>query len=301
MEFTPTEEYRKFIADYYGRDGAEWLESINDTIGLAEKRWGIEVTETVAAGFALVLKAKTPTGASVHLKLFPEESIFAHQKAALDLYQGNGSVGLLAADEETKTLMMKSLDGTPPPPEHEAQAVAEIMKKLHSAPIPPEQAKELTPLEAYLGVIYTASPEIPQEFAGVAEKARYLLKRLLETTNPEDVVALHADLHPSNIIGTPGNWVSIDPAGVSGDRNFDFARFMIGPETALVDSPDPKKMLDDRLSHAVNQGYDPERIKQWAFVCAAAMIIWTYGKPDSHFENRLRIAQITADYAGIGL
>ncbi len=89
----------------------------------------------------------------------------------------------------------------------------------------PTSPPELTPLEARFRDFAPAAAR----FGGIMHRSAIASQSLLAT--PRDVAILHGDLHHENVLdfGDRG-WLAIDPKGLIGERDFDYANIFCNPD-----------------------------------------------------------------------
>lgn len=146
------------------------------------------------------------------------------------------------------------------------QIICSVVAKLHTPndkPLP----INLEPLTARFKSLETAAAQHEGIFAQALATAHELLKA------PQEIVALHGDIHHTNILdfGERG-WLAIDAKGLLGERGFDYANLFCNPdkETALKNG---------RLQHqatvvAEEAGLDRTRLLKWILSYAGLSAAW---------------------------
>ena len=98
----------------------------------------------------------------------------------------------------------------------------------HAKPRPPN----LIPLQEWFAELEPAARQHGGVLARSAATARELL------AHPQDIVALHGDIHHGNVLdfGARG-WLAIDPKGLVGERGFDYANIFCNPDLVTATVP----------------------------------------------------------------
>ena len=140
---------------------------------------------------------------------------------------------------------------------------------LHERPAPSARdGVQLVPLRRWFRDLLTTDSDDPVllQAAGIAEHA-------LTTTMPEDVVALHGDIHHGNVLDFGDRWAAIDPKGLIGHRAFDVANILCNPtEAAALGN------LTARLNAIGRQAnIPPVVLSQWTIAWCGLSLVWSRG------------------------
>lgn len=129
-------------------------------------------------------------------------------------------------------------------------------------------------------------------FVRSAATARVLL------SEPQDVVALHGDVHHGNILDfAERGWLAIDPKGLVGERGFDYANLFCNPDHAIA-------AATGRLSRQVGvvaeaAQLDRGRMLRWIVAWAGLSAAWLIEDGENeHVAPTLQIAEIAAAELG---
>ena len=91
---------------------------------------------------------------------------------------------------------------------------------------------KLVPLEHWFEALIALAPT----HGGLLDRCETARRALLAA--PQEVVALHGDLHHDNVLDFgAGGWLAIDPKGLLGERGFDFANIFCNPDLAPATDP----------------------------------------------------------------
>jgi streptomycin 6-kinase len=146
---------------------------------------------------------------------------------------------------------------------------------------PPET---LVPLDVWFRSLEAAAVRDGGLFARALPVARELLAA------PREVVVLHGDFHHDNVLefGDRG-WLAIDPKGLLGERDFEYANLFRNPdaETALATG----RMRRQLAVVADKAAVDPHRLLKWIHVYAALGAAWSIESGHDPVAG-LRIAEL---------
>ncbi|MGF6889519.1 streptomycin 6-kinase [Nocardia sp. GAS34] len=266
------------IAVYRGEEaGRAWLDTLPARIDGYLRRWRL-TAQTIAEGGATscCVYCVNDDRAPVVLKI-PVDPAAGRAEACLLRWWADTDVApaVLHDDPDTGVFVMSRivpgsmLAGTPAA--DDAGAFSRLLTQLHRpapGPLPllPDLAEVMNTRvgwarERATDPRYTAPGDQPAAGAAL-DAACSVLEVLLRTTRARH--ALHADLHPRNILDGGQSWCVIDPFGAVGDINSDPAFWAVcqtGPHTIA-----PAAVLLDQLgAHPL---LDPDRLRAWAWVVA---------------------------------
>jgi streptomycin 6-kinase len=100
-------------------------------------------------------------------------------------------------------------------------------------------------------------------------------------------VLLHGDLHHDNLLSAGrAPRLAIDPKGVMGPPEIEFAALLRNPRSFLLAQPRPVAVIADRLDVlSERSGDDPRRLAAWGFALAVLAAAWSLedreGAPDA--------------------
>lgn len=243
-------EFLDNIIRIWGAEGKIWLQQLPKLIEHFALQWQLkEIKHFDNLSFNYVAHAysdlfKKP----VVLKIGAPDPYFLNELTALEFYNGNGAVKLLAHDSNKYAMLLDRITpGTtlrnsfPTQDEHAVEYACSVMQKLHSNP-PPSATKFQTIHDWY--ELFN-SLEIPQDLQSQVTQAKEFVKELAATPQPQHL--LHGDLHHDNILlDESGNGIAIDPKGVIGEQAYEVGAFMCNP-AELSAQPDVASILARRL------------------------------------------------------
>ncbi len=281
--------------------GAAWLDRLPNLVaGLADV-WELEIEEPFEpAHISLVVPASLPTGERAILKVNFPESESEHEADALAWWDGNGSIRLLARDDERRGLLLERCDpGTQlwnEPEDVADEFAAGVFERLWEASGPPESFRRLAD-EARrwadeLPVWWEVAGR-PFERVLLDEAVAFLSAAAAE---PGELVVVHQDLHGGNVLLAERGWLAIDPKPLLGEREFDTASLLRDRRDELVRDADPAARVR-RRTHLLSErlGLDQERMRGWGLVHALA---WGYEHGRFLEEHVLVARAIAAQRSG---
>lgn len=189
---------------------------------------------------------------------------------ALEHWGGRGAVRLLQSDEASQTLLVErcvpgtASDELDTPAGNEV--VATLLAELHAVDFPDRHEFEplATLVEGLRETMWDWFDRFERPFdRGIVAQADDLFTSLLASSN--DVVLLHGDLGPGNIVLSERGWLAIDPWPFVGDRAFDVKQVL--SLRNLSDARRDVTFFADRL------GVDAQRIAGWTFACCVQVAL----------------------------
>lgn len=271
--------------------GGAWLQALPALLADCAVRYDLTMAPTP---FDLSFNYVTPAvrnrdGREVVLKLgVPRPDGITSEIGALRIWNGK-AVRLLEADEVRGVLLMERLrPGTmlsdlwnEDRDDEVTEAAARVMRDLW--PAPEEEAELLragsppfasvSDWERTLGEVRpeTCPPGLLPQIA----HAKALFAELGADTAPTDIVLLHGDLHPLNILRDGTSWKAIDPHGVWGDRAYEAGAYLRTPWPGLFEHPSPQALTSRRLDiFADVQCLPREKLRLWALASAVLTAWW---------------------------
>jgi streptomycin 6-kinase len=223
-----------------------------------------------AAGYAV--RAELPDGVRAVLKLFWPHRESEHEADALELYDGDGAVRLLARDDLRWAMLLERCEpGTPL-----SEAGPDVALDVIAALLPRLSKPAGEPFHALADEAAWWLSYLPRQWE---ESGRPFERRLLEAAvealeqlppTQGKRVLLHQDLHADNVLASEREpWLVIDPKPLVGEREFAPAPVVRGGELGHG----RRKVLHrlDRLTAEL--GLDRERARGWAI---GQTLAWAY-------------------------
>lgn len=184
--------------------------------------------------------------------------VIAHEGEAILLVRATGNASLATMSREGQDLEACRV----------LCATANRLHRVRRKPLPqlPSLDDWFSPLKA-----------VAQQRGGLLAFCSDISQELL--ASPQDVVALHGDLHHGNVLDFASlGWRAIDPKGVIGERGFDFANIFTNPD---LDNPVPQvatvpESFKRRL-RTVSEiaSLDRERLLKWIIAWCGLSAAWS--------------------------
>jgi streptomycin 6-kinase len=256
---------------------ADWLSRVPELVTQCREEWGLRLGRPYpqgAAGYAV--RATLPDGTHAVLKLSNPHRESLQEADALDRWNGNGAVRLLARDDERQALLLERCEPGSFLSERPADEALGVLIGL--LPRLWKSGDGFRPLsdeaELWIG-------EIEREVGdGKLKHAALCYLRELAPTQGEQVL-VHQDLHGENVLAAEREpWLAIDPKPLAAEREFAAAPIVRSFELGHS-KVDVLRRLD-RLSSEL--GLDRERVRGWT---VAQTVAWSGGSDyvDEHMQT----------------
>ena len=272
------------------------------TIRACAERWDLQLLSPFAQ---LTYNFVAPVISASHgpavLKIAFATRKFHRESTALRLFDGDGAVKLLECDDSLLAMLLEKADpGDPMALDWDAHtaAFAGLVNRLWK-PAPtdtdlPAVSREVRArvrdLEAMSRIV--SSSQFSDRDRTI-KKALEVIAELAASIDEQYVI--HGDLHPYNVLSSHrASWLSIDPLGCIGERAFDVCAILRDDSTTLMESADPRAMVDRRIRElSVACGIDEARIRGWSFVEAVRTQGWRYrtGKPLEEWSTLISLTE----------
>jgi len=256
----------------FGDVGRNWLAELPDLVAHAASGWQLEVGAPYEPGgnVGWVAPVRRVDGGEAVLKVECPGHANPWAAKGLQHWAGRGAVRLLASDETLQIhLLERCMPGTNGDGLDAAagvEAVAEVLAELHAVAPPPED--EFEPLAGLVERSRETMWEWFERFRppmdrGLVARADELFTSLAASS--DDMVLIHGDLGPSNVVLSERGWLAIDPYPVLGDPAFD-----VGHDLSRCDLRNAREHIAtfaDRLE------LDGRRIASWALACCVELTL----------------------------
>jgi streptomycin 6-kinase len=197
-----------------------------------------------------------------------------HEAAALELWNGDGAIRLVARDERRDALLLERCrPGTPLGrlgPEATLDVLIGLLPRLWLPARPPFRSlgEEASWWVSYLPAEWERiGRPYEQELLEAAVSA---LEELAPTQGEQ--VLVHQDLHGDNVLAAEREpWLAIDPKPLVGEREFGLASIIRSPELGHSERALRRRL--DRLTSEL--GLDRDRARKWAL---GQTIAWACGR-----------------------
>jgi streptomycin 6-kinase len=223
-------------------------------------------------------------GASAALKVsYPDDESLG-EAPALQAWDGDGAVRLLAQDETGFAMLLERLDPERSlfevPVDEGVATIGGLLHRLHRSTAPATVTRLSEVSERW-------SRTLAEEWRqlGIAHDPR-LLDAALATVRELGPAAgdrlLHGDLHYGNVLaGTREPWLVIDPKGFAGDPAFDVAPCVWNRFEELVDSGYPHRAIRRRVDALCEAaGIERAAAYRWTGARAVDNLLWTAAGAD---------------------
>ncbi len=276
--------FEQNILHIYKAKGTSWLAALPATTQKLASIWNL--TDLVVApnlSYNYVLFGKQ-NELPIVLKIGCDQAEMKKEMQALQAYNGNGCIRLLAVNLDHNALLIEqahpgtTLKSLFPAQEMLAvQHAATVMRKLHAVAV--ANLEEFPTIADWLKILHNKKYE--PLFGNHLKKARELAEQLLKTqTQP---VLLHGDLHHENILSMGDGWIAIDPKGVVGESAYEVGAFIRNPFPELLQQKNAAAIMQQRLelfSQLLRIEY--QRLLTWSYVQAVLAACWAIddGQPD---------------------
>jgi len=254
------------VADSRLAEIARWREDAPHIAEELARRWDLRLGEAYEPGAAgHVVRAELPDGAPAVLKVFWPHREAEQEADALERWEGNGAVRLLARDDERSALLLERCE--------------------------PGTFLSTVGTEAALDVLVDLLPRLWQSAEGFAtydEELPYALEDLATVTELRlrdaalsylrdlaptqgELVLVHQDLHGDNVLAAEREpWLVIDPKPIAAEREYAVAPIVRSPELGHT-----KRQALYRLDRLCSDlGLDRDRALGWT---VAQTVAWSGG------------------------
>ncbi|MGH2882647.1 MAG: aminoglycoside phosphotransferase family protein [Solirubrobacteraceae bacterium] len=202
-----------------------------------------------------------PAGPAAVLKIrSPEDDGSGQEADALELWAGNGAVGLLRVDRSRRALLLeRACPGSDLAPLADAAATTiavEVTGRLWR------------PAAALFRWIGDHVPEWLAQATPSSAAGQRLLERARELFDGLDVdggTLVHGDFHHHNILDAGTRYIAIDPKPMVGEPEFDVAPFLWN----ALGSQMTQEETERRLAAFAQAGLDQARMRAWALIRGA--------------------------------
>ena len=246
-----------------------------DVLAAAE-RWSLTLGEPYEQGAAgYTTRATRDDGLPVVLKLVHPHRESEHEAAALEAWNGNGAVRLLARDETGYVLVLERCEpGTPLSSLAPDAALDVLIALLPRLWVEAGEPFHRLADEAAWWASYLPEQDWRSE-PGLRDAALEAIASLAPTQGEQ--VLLHQDLHFDNVLAAEREpWLAIDPKPLVGEREF-----AVAPIARSFELGHSKRDVLHRFDRVTSElGLDRDRARGWTI---AQTVAWT---SDSTYNRR---------------
>lgn len=283
------------ITGIYGEKGQEWFNNLPQIINFLCNHWQLTQLKPVSnMTYNYVAKAISKLNQSVVLKISCDEKTIIDEKEALKHFAGSGAIQLIDyQDQYFAMLLEQAVPGVslktyyPQQMDIVINCYLQTAIRLHLKKLPTHfHFKHIS--EWLKSIDNCHSDHIPKK---LLYEAKILKNKLLASSHQQ--VLLHGDLHHDNVLQHGNEWLAIDPKGIIGEPEFEFAAFDFIHDSELNDNKNIQQLFDERLQLMAKKAqYNIQRIRDWVFirlVLAAAWCIEDNGDPSWNINLATRL------------
>ncbi len=281
-----------------GERGRQWLAELPALLARFAERWELRLGEPYEGmSYNYLVRVERAHGANAVLKLGVPGGPIASEADALEAFDGQGCVRLLAADRAAGALLLERLE--PGQTLHSvedddrATAIAARVMARVRRPVPGNHS--FATVEKWAG----GFGRLRNEFGGgtgpfpeeMVERAERLYAEL--SGSAPETCLLHGDLHHGNVLSAGREpWLAVDPQGVVGDPAYETAPFL---RNRLAGASDPAGLVRGRVRILAEVlELDPDRIRQWAQAESVLSAWWDYEDHGSGWQQAIELAGVMA-------
>jgi streptomycin 6-kinase len=233
----------------------------------ATERWSLALGEPYVQGAAgYTTRVELSDGSPAVLKLVHPHRESEHEADALEAWEGDGAVRLLARDETGHVLLLERCEpGTPLSQLGADDALGVLIGLLPRLWKPAGEPFHTLIDEAAWWASY-----LPESWNGEGRLLDAALEALRELPGTQgEQVLLHQDLHADNVLAAQREpWLVIDPKPLVGEREF-----AVAPIVRSVELGHSKRDVLHRFDRLTAElGLDRERARGWTI---AQTVAWT--------------------------
>ena len=253
---------------------ARWRANVAELVTDCCERWDLRAGETYAPGAAgHVMRVERADGTPAVLKVFWPHREAEQEADALERWDGDGAVRLLARDDERHALLLERCE----PGSFLSAALDPIGVLVELMPRLWRSGKGFQSLEAETEVWAEYLCDAPDH--KLRDIALGTIRELAPTQGEQ--VLVNQDLHGENVLAAQREpWLAIDPKPLAGEREFSVASIVRSSELGYG-----KRDVLYRLDRLCSElGLDRERAKGWTI---AQTIAWSGGSDyvETHMET----------------
>ncbi len=273
---------KKNMQNIYGEEGLQWISNLPSLVDELAVLWKLRDIKPVNnMTFHFVAKAKSEINTPVVLKIGIDKSTIENEMQALKIFNGQSAVKFIDyCNKYNAMLLQQAVPGSslksiyPKQCQFVMNEYVKTVNLLHK-PILPTNHSFPHVSEWLASIDKVKSNLIP---INILEKALSLKNYLLKTSKNEFL--LHGDLHHDNVLQNENEWIVIDPKGIIGEKEFEYAAFDFIHITELhkFDLQDVFQKRIKLLSDKAN--LDFQRLSNWIFVRFILSAAWSIEDKD---------------------
>ncbi len=275
------EDFSVSIHRFFGDEGDQWFADLGERLQSCIRKWNLRecrVADNLSVN--LICFALSPVYGPVVLKIgFPHPEFYSelaaltlyHDRKVCTLYDADLALGAMLLERILPGYNLKVL-------QDEGERLAVALAVIPNLPFP---VKPDPSIPAFADWIERAFARVRKEqkvnpqilyYVDQAERLFYEVTAL----EPAHML-LHGDLHHENILySATGDWVVIDPKGVTGIPGLETGRYIQNAEWLIADAHKPQALAEMVQAFAVACDRPQRTIAICAFVDCVLSRVWTF-------------------------
>jgi streptomycin 6-kinase len=261
-----------------GDVGVAWTAALPDLLAGLERDWSIAVGRGLPGGSAsFVARARRADGSFAVVKVAVIDEGWAQQVATLERARGRGYVRLLRSDLDRRAVLLEELgsslaSGKWSVPD-QLRCLADTLALAWQDPGDARPVPGQDKASGLASLIRQAWDRLdrPCPVRVVDQALVYAERRAAEADR--DLVVVHGDPHPGNLLAVPRprpgadtGYVFVDPDGFVADRAYDLGVALRDWSSTLL-GPDARRVAEGYCTVlAEHTGVDAQRIWEWGFL-----------------------------------
>lgn len=264
----------------YPNEAKSWLTGLPTFLKSIEAKLAMQIQAPFSKlTYHYVARATSATGEALVFKCSIPHKEMQTEIKALEHYDGQGSIKLIASDSDAGWLLIEACQ-----PGVALSALEDDELAIHHAITLMQQLwKPIAKTESF--------PSVENWLEGLARMQQdpraktFISKRLMDYSiglakdlcaSMGEQVLLHGDLHQDNMLSSQrAPYLAIDPKGVIGEREYEYGALIRNPINKISTMSGLPKFLNRRLDQiAAETNFARERIQHWSMVQAVLAAYW---------------------------
>ena len=184
---------------------------------------------------------------------------------AAEVYRHDDDAVLLERARGRRSLTAMSLGPSAADDDHALRLLCRAVARLHAPRTSPPPT--LVPLDSWFGALFEHADDLGGSYLRGADLAAELLDEQIEG------VPLHGDIHHDNVLDFDRRgWLAIDPKGLLGAAEFDYANMLCNPSRAQA--ADQQRLRRRVQTVSLASGIDADRLLRWTVAWTALSATW---------------------------